>query len=326
MEFKQFKIGQNDISRRLDKVIRVFSSSLSLPEIYKAIRKGFIKVNNKKIKQDYRINEGDVIYIASFLLNKENENVTESKVNKSLPLPEIVFENEHLIIINKPYNVNVHGDETSLDKIIEQYYENNYSSSSLSFKPGPLHRLDRYTTGLLVFSKSLEGAHWFSENIKTHVIQKKYYGLATGYLKESEVWKDIIQKNDKDKESFHKVTAKKLSSTSLLDDEKIAETIVRPLKYGKFNNIDVTLIEYTIKTGRKHQIRAQSSLHNHTLLGDCAYGSNKLHNGYQEFYLTAKELTFPKDNPLGLPEKIEIRLPKLFTKILKDCGIEKISV
>ena len=165
MEFSNFSTGQNDISRRLDKVIRLFADNLSLPEIYKGIRKGLIKVNNKKTKSDYRIKENDTISIASFLLNnlKADEykaaagGPSPSISKDSINMPEIVFENEHIIIINKPYNINVHGDKNSLDKIVEQYYENKGINSSLSFKPGPLHRLDRNTTGLIAFSMSLEG-------------------------------------------------------------------------------------------------------------------------------------------------------------------------
>ena len=333
MDFNEFKTGQNDITRRIDKVIRLFAPSLSLSEIYKAIRKGLIRVNNKKTKAEYRIEENDTIFIASFLLNKDINSQKEelkSVTNKKTILiePDIVFENEHIIIINKPYNINVHGDDNSLDKVIKHYYKTHCSSSSLSFKPGPLHRLDRNTTGLLAFSKSLVGAHWFSENIQSHIIQKKYYGLVNGKLKNEEAWTDFISKEDNDKSSFHKVIAKKIDKEINLkdDDEKIAKTIATPISYGKFNNDDVTLVCFNIKTGRKHQIRAQSALHGHSLLGDTAYGSKKLKEPYQEFYLTAFELSFPKDNPIGLPDRITIDLPKQFIQILKYCGISKTVV
>ena len=329
MDFKQFNTGTNDISRRLDKVIRVFASSLSLSEIYKGIRKGLIRVNNKKTKEDYRINEGDIIYIASFLLeNNKKLNTTPSVLqdnHKSLKVKlDIVFENEHLLIINKPYNINVHGDENSLDKIVDEYYKINNNTSSLSFRPGPLHRLDRKTTGLIAFSKSLEGAHWFTENIQNHVIEKKYLGLATNILDKTSHWVDIITKDDANGSSFHKVCARTLRNyEQITNKEKIADTTACPIAYGKFNGQNVTLVEYRIKTGRKHQIRSQSSLHGHALLGDTAYGSNRIGNMYQEFYLTAYSLSFPKENPLGLPEKIEIELNDNFINILKDCGINK---
>ena len=329
MDFHEFKTGQNDISRRIDKVIRIFAPSLSLSEIYKAIRKGLIRVNNKKTRAEYRIEKNDVIFIAAFLLNKENKSPSNKEkitFQSILPIkPDIVFENDHIIIINKPYNINVHGNETSLDKVIEQYYKNNCNSTSLSFKPGPLHRLDRNTSGLLAFSKSLEGAHWFSKNIQNHVIQKKYYGLVNGKLDNEEHWIDLITNEENEKSGFHKVIAMKtdILHISKKDNDKIAETIATPISFGKFNEQDVTLVRYNIKTGRKHQIRAQSALHGHCLLGDTAYGSEKLKKPFQEFYLTAYELCFPLDNPIGLPNKIIIDLPEPFIQILKYCGIDK---
>lgn len=324
MDFKEFSTGKNDISRRVDKVIRLFAPQLSLPEIYKGIRKGLIKINNHKTKSEYRILENDVISIAAFLLNKENNNIKDdARGSTALPLPkmpEIIFENSNILIINKPYNVNVHGDSNSLDKVIEKYYNEKPHEQSLSFKPGPLHRLDKKTTGLLAFSKSLEGAHWFSENIQNHKIQKKYYGLAQGILEKAQTWEDTISKIEDKTNKFHTVDVKETGN------DKTAVTMASPIAYGKLNNKKVTLVEYTIKTGRKHQIRAQSSLHKHPLLGDTAYGGEKIENSSQDFYLTARELIIPKDNPLGLPEKLKAKLPKSFINILKDCGIEKSGV
>lgn len=329
MDFRDFKTGKDDISRRLDKVIRLFASDLSLAEIYKAIRKGLIKVNNKKTKSDYRIQENDTISIAEFLFNK-NENIINDKIEKNnkeqLNMPEIVFENSHILIINKPYDVNVHGDINSLDKIIDNYYNSKNIKTSLSFKPGPLHRLDKKTTGLLAFSMSLEGAHWFSENIQNHTIQKKYYGLVEGLISKKEHWCDFISK-EKDRENdkgFHKVQA--TSKQGTFAKEENAETIVNPIESGKCNGKTVTLVEFHIKTGRKHQIRAQSSLHHHPLAGDLAYGGHKIKNSPQEFYLTAKELIFPKENPLGLPENLKVMLPKDFINVLNYCEIKKTGV
>ena len=334
MEFSKFKFGQDDISRRLDKVIRIFANNLSLPEIYKSIRKGLIRVNNHKSKSEYRIQENDEIEIATFLLNKTglsgNDNQKNHNDFSNEKMPEIVFENENILIVNKPYDVNVHGDENSLDKVIQQYFDNKSHEKSLSFKPGPLHRLDKKTTGLLAFSKSLEGARWFSENIQNHNIKKKYYGLVNGKIVSEEIWQDVIIEDDESK-GFHKVIAKKItknnmSQVSLEGADKIAETVATPLAYGSYDNDPVTLVEFNIKTGRKHQIRAQSSLHNHSLLGDTAYGSEKLKFGSQDFYLTAKELIFPKDNPLNIPCDLVINLPDDFIKILKHCGIKKNGV
>lgn len=332
MDFNDFEIGKDDISRRLDKVIRIFASNLSLTDIYKSIRKGLIRINHKKTKSDYRLKEGDLISIATFLINKSNDhinkkNICNNSVEKSnLKMPEIVFQNEHLLIINKPYDVNVHGDINSLDKVIDNYLNNDNSNNllnnSLSFKPGPLHRLDRKTTGLLVFSKSLEGAQWFTENIKNHIVTKKYWGLAQGKLTKQVKWCDYITKNEESNSGFHTV----LVRSEITTNSDFAETIATPLCHGNLQGLEVTLIEYDIKTGRKHQIRSQSAFHGYPLLGDTAYGGKRITGNFQDFYLTAKELTFPKNNPLNLPEKLTISLPSSFNMVLKRCDIEKADV
>lgn len=328
MDFSNFKTGQDDVSRRLDKVIRIFAEELTLPEIYKAIRKGLIKVNNRKTKADYRIQENDIISIATFLVKKNDDgNNKIIATNDKFDFPPIVFENDDILIINKPYDINVHGDNKSLDKLVEKYV-NIQDNDSLSFKPGPLHRLDRKTTGLLAFSKSLKGAHWFTENIQNHNIKKIYWGLVEGSLSKEENWTDLVIPESESGDGFHKVVAKKISNADArgnLDNPNLAKTTALPIAHGNYSNKPVTLVRFDIKTGRKHQIRAQSSLHKHPLLGDTSYGGTKLNSAY-DFYLTAKELYFPKDNPLALPEKLEISLPQSFILFLKSCGIKKIDV
>lgn len=325
MEFKDFTAGRDDNGRRLDKVIRIFLNDTPLTEIYKLLRKGLIKLNHKKAKPEARVCQGDVISIAQFILKSgseaENNSVSQTAVDKVSQL-NIVFENDHLLIIDKPYDRTVHGKDDGLYKDVLSYLEVKSDASqdstiekSLSFRPGPLHRLDRRTTGLLVFSKSIEGARWFSDGIKNHTIHKKYYGLAEGELKEKEVWQDFLSDSENiSSEGFYTVEEK--------EDGLKAETQAAPLAYGKLNDKTVTLIEYSIKTGRKHQIRAQSALHKHPLAGDTAYGGLKQKEFKRDFYLQAYSLSFPKDNPLNLPSEIKIKLSSDFIQVLKYCEIE----
>lgn len=318
MDFLEFNAGIDDNDRRIDKVLRNFIKDVPLSSIYKYIRKNLIKINNKKTTQDYRVKTGDVISIAAFIINDFSENQSESNnlqkneetaFQKNL---EIVFQNEDILILNKPYDVLVHGSDNSLDKQVENYYKkiNQNKSKSLSFTPGPLHRLDRKTTGLLSFSLSLNGARWFSENIKNHTIQKKYVSVVQNRLLHQEEWIDYIEKkSDKDNSKFHKVEVSKLKEN---DEQKKCITKITPVKYGKYKNKDITFVEIEIKTGRMHQIRAQASLHNHPLLGDTAYGGLKLEDFSQDFFLHAKELIFPSENPINLPKIVNATLPQPF--------------
>ena len=91
------------------------------------------------------------------------------------------------------------------------------------------------------------------------------------------------------------------------------------LQHGILENKEITLVEYSIKTGRKHQIRAQSQIHGYSLLGDKAYGGRQSKLLKREYYLHAYSLTFPENNPLKLPLEIKTPLPKDFDQLLQDC-------
>ena len=189
MDFSDFKTGKDDEGRRLDKVVRIFINDTALSAIYKSLRKGLIKVNGSKAAPDYRIQDGDVITIADVLLKSDGKGapaVETSAVAKEIisasdaikMIEKIrVFENGHLLVLNKPQGINVHKakkDEVSLAELVEAYYKNTRSGESVSFKPGPLHRLDKMTKGLVCFSMSLKGARWFNKQMQSHTIKKIY--------------------------------------------------------------------------------------------------------------------------------------------------------
>ena len=329
MDFEDFVAQINDDGKRIDKVLRVLIPNTSLSEIYRLLRKKFIKVNDKKIKEDYRICTNDRISIPKFALNQKQENSSSSRIDKHFFEENFhpVFENEHILILDKPYNLNVHGDEFSLESIVQDYYHSTRVDNSISFKPGPLHRLDKKTTGLVAFSMSLQGARWFCKNIENHKIQKIYYAVMEGKIEDSVQWDDFIENNHENKNNYYKVTA--FSEKNLNNNNaKNASMQVFPLDYGKFNGKNVTFAKIILKTGRKHQIRSQSALHNFPLLGDSVYGSkqNLQKKGFkQDFFLQAAELIIPQ-NPIELPAQIKIPLNDEFIFLLKSCDIQKTDI
>ncbi len=314
MDFSDFETGINDQGRRIDKVIRKFLPEQSLSNVYSLIRKGLIKVNQKKINQNYKIQERDIINIPLFIIDEQRNlriiEKTSTKTEKIQNLPPIIFENEHFLILNKPYDMLVHGSNDSLDILVKNYYQQTHEDTSLSFMPGPLHRIDRKTTGLICFSMSIQGAQWFTQNIKNHKIQKKYYGIIQGKLNTEEIWQDFIAKNNTKQKKFHTVKAAKNAEEN--ENSVYAYTKVSPIKYGFFKNQEITLAVFDIKTGRTHQIRSQCALHSYPLLGDTAYGGAKTNGKYSHF-LQAFSLSFPQ-NPLGLPQLVEIPLNSEISK------------
>lgn len=320
MDFKEFTAGSDDNDRRLDRVIRKISGKENLSGLYKAIRKGIVKLNGKKTDASQRIFEGDKIEIPSFLLKTE----TNPQNQKTDLL--IVFQNEDLLVINKPYDIPVHGSANSLEKSAAEFYRRNFPHrKSISFTPGPLHRLDRKTTGLLAFSLSLKGARWFSENIASHSIKKIYTAVLQGKISGAQSWNDFISKEYSEKKSFQTVkVSAEIKNEPENTEENLkflaAKTKIRPVKYFSFNGTECTLAEIEIETGRTHQIRAQAAFHGLPLLGDTAYGGIKI-SAEQDFFLHAGKLVFPEERLEGLPEKLEAKLPPAFEKFCKTATL-----
>lgn len=319
MDFKEFTAGKDDEGRRLDKVLKGI-----LPEnstnIFQLLRKGLIKVNGKKADASQKVNENDVIKVATFIFleqpeapetDTENQHVKAETKKSSISFQKLerIFQNEHLLIINKPYNISCQpsSGEIDLSTMIQKEFSGN--GTSLSFKPGALHRLDRNTTGLLCFSQSNQGAQWFTKNIKNHSIRKTYIGLAQGKMLHTQQWKEGIENEGERDKNFYKVKVNKW-----FKNDTVAITTATPLIRGKVNGRDVTLIQYNIETGRKHQIRAQSAFHGFPLLGDTVYGGRKIEEA--AFFLHAVCLEFP-ENELGVPSKLECPLSDNFKSFLK---------
>lgn len=323
MEFIRFKTGKDDEGRRLDRIAKKLLSEENLSQLYKALRNGLIKVNEKKQKGEYRIQKGDEIKIASFLA--ENAVLADKKNQEKItPLPEewIVLRTQELLFLNKPYDLPVQkskAGERALNALVQEDYDffnSQNTRKSLSFRTGPLHRLDRRTTGLIAFSQNLEGAQAFSKAIQEHRIKKTYLAIVEGALEKTEIWTEKISRNEKDLNSskFHTVSVNSGSENS-----KESNTTAIPLAYGKYKGIQVSLVKFIISTGRTHQIRAASAYHSHPLLGDTVYGARQI-SEKQNLFLHSYSLEF-QENLFSLPKKIVCPPGENFVSVLKSALI-----
>lgn len=351
MEFTKFACGADDEEKRIDRILRRFLPQMPLGTIYKNVRSGFIRVNGKKVNQNYRILAGDKLWIAAVLLNenaaiqtekteknekspaspakKENSNINNAQIAAKL---DIVFQNEHLMLLNKPYGVSSQGGENtknggeiSVDDMVKKLFASSSGKNaekfpaSLSFSPGPLHRLDKNTSGLLVFSQSTAGARWFSQKIASHNLQKIYLGVVQGKLTQKQIWQNCILQNENAEKGFKTV---KIAGKNDEKNGKLAVTHAAPLAYGKIGSTNLTLCQFIIETGRKHQIRAQSSFNGFALAGDSAYKSAvTLPDSFgRQFFLHAYKLIFPQNDSkreeLKIPVELCAKLPKDFRDFL----------
>lgn len=346
MIFKHFTAADDDENRRLERVLRKFLSDVPLGLIHKSMRSGFIKVNGLKKNASYRVQKGDVLDIADFLadarirtpVHNDEKAAPPSRPDSVYAPFTDVFANEHIRIVNKAYGVPVHGGSSHavpLDKLIRREYAEKAASDneklrSLSFVPGPLHRIDRRTTGLVAFSQSLIGAQYFSKALAEGRIGKIYTALLQGTLDQACVWENVIEKKGfspaRAEKAFATVKVKPPDKGENAHTEgarsggKTALTAVQPLAHGKIGGKNFTLVSVKIKTGKTHQIRAQAAFAGFPLLGDSAYGADffSYPDKYgQSLFLHARTLIFEKDNPLGIPEKISAPLPSFFAQLIK---------
>ncbi len=266
-----FTAGPNDNKRKIDRVTRKLFPALPLSAVFSAIRKGRIYINGKKItSHSVQVQEGDsLLFPDTFPMPRDNS--TDN------PLPDvsidIIYENEQLLIINKPTGTALFGSE-GLIHIIRQQQEQ-AQAPSLSFSPSFVHRIDRPSSGLLICAKTLPAAQELSHALSRGMIRKHYLAIVEGRITEKQIWEDHLQRN-----SYDRITEKANG-----DGAQKAHTIIHPIS----TNRNQTLILAEIRTGRTHQIRAQAAIHRHPLAGDRKYGSNNrqsllLHAGWLSFH------------------------------------------
>ncbi|MBN2658675.1 MAG: RluA family pseudouridine synthase [Spirochaetales bacterium] len=301
-KYASFTAGSNDNGRRADRIIRQFIPERSLGGVYKAFRKGLIRINGKKVSPDSKLMEGDSLEIYRTLLEERPSPDEPLEPHRAEKL-DILYEDDDLLALSKSRGTLVHGGEDSLEKEVSLYLKDKLPPS-LVFKPGPLHRLDRNTSGLIYFSKSLSGARDFSENLRGGKFRKYYAALLDGTLKRKAVWVDNLQRDGDRKVSFAGKNGETARSTCF------------PLRSEGNRTLAVILIE----TGRTHQIRVQASHHGHPLSGDRKYGGSPLEEGYLLHSLKieteAGSALYGKELPEApLPQQWKKTLGKLFTSV-----------
>ena len=259
----EYIIDEEYESVRVDRFLRKHLKNINLSEIYKMLRKGKIKVNNKKISQDYRLVLGDIVFI--FLPENFKENQKEVFIERSQESKEklkemIPFENENLFVINKSLGDVVHkgsGHDISLLEEFRSYYSNN----NVNF----VNRIDKLTSGLVIGAKNIKTAREVAKEIQAGNIIKRYYILVNGKIEKEDFILENYLKKDEEKVIVSDIE-KEGYKKSITHFKKIKE-------YDKY-----TLLEAELKTGRTHQLRAQLNHIGNNIVGDTKYGKNERGN------------------------------------------------
>ena len=275
---KEIIISKRDENQRVDKYVRKYLNDAPLSFIYKLFRKKDVKINGHWVKQDYIVKENEKLTI--YVTDEQLKEFVSTKEVKMKDFPhEIVYEDENILIVNKPRSLLVHGDENEKKNTLANdvlnylYFKGEYNPNEKEgFTPAPAHRLDRNTSGIVVFAKKLSDLQELELLFKEKEnLEKHYYALVVGNLKKEERISAPLKKDPK---------TKTVRVTSLKDGGVESISIVKPVKnYKEYTLVDITLI-----TGRTHQIRVHMSYINHPVVGDSKYGNFLVNKKFKEEY------------------------------------------
>ena len=320
---KNIEIKPDDAGQRLDRFLRKYLPKATLSGIYKIIRKD-VKVNGKRSKIDTFLEEGDIITL--YLDDKKIDQLSvRKKIKRTDRTFQIIYESDNVLIVFKNPGILTHGDanekKNHLTNQVVSYLidTGNYNPRfSNTFSPSPANRLDRNTSGLVVFGKNTDSLRRLNEIFKNRDIEKSYLTICQGEIKAP---LDLHGYMEKIEAGGNFRTC--ISETSN-QKSKAIHTKVNPLKYGEYNGVKYTLTEVKLMTGRMHQIRAHLSYIGHPIVGDSKYGGREIRElDVRNQLLCANKLSFPKfaddDILVELSEKVlETKPDYLFTKAVNN--------
>lgn len=249
----KIEVLENNI--RLDNyLIDKLDSSRS--KIQKLIKNNSILVNDKNTKSSYLVKTGDIITITD--VKEESSNIEPEDIKL-----DIVYEDEYLLVVNKPSGMVVHpGCGNKNHTLVNALMHHSKLSNLDNIRPGIVHRIDAYTSGLLMVAKDDKTHRELALELKSNKAKRKYLALVHGVIVEDTATIDApIGRDTKNR--------KKMCVTSV--NSKDAITHIKVLE----RYIDTTFIECTLETGRTHQIRVHLSYINHPIVNDSVYGYKK---------------------------------------------------
>ncbi len=286
---KEWIIQKNDAGQRLDKFLTKSLPSLSQSLLYKYLRLKRIKVNQKRAEASYRLVEGDVL---SLYINDEFFDNTAPKALKLSQTPvklDVVYEDEHIMLINKPVGLVVHEDDggskdTLIARILQYLMQKGEydPEKERSFTPALCNRIDRNTSGIVIAAKTAMGLRVMNQKVKDREIDKRYLCVVAGHLPPKAQLKAFMIK-DPAKNEVRVYDHPIPDGKTMLTNYKV----LRSMK-------ETSLLEVELVTGRTHQIRAHFAHIGHPLLGDGKYGSRAINEKYKLKYqlLCSYKLTF----------------------------------
>ena len=269
---------KSDIEQRIDTYL-LNELNISRSKIQKMIKENYILVNDNEIKNSYILKNGDIITINEY----KDEEMKAVPVKMDL---DIVYEDDDVIVVNKQNGLVVHPAPGNYDNTLVNgllYHSKNLSTINGEFRPGIVHRIDAYTTGLLMVAKNDKAHEFLAKQLEEKTTVRKYVALVWGKINsdtgtiDAPIGRDL---NDRKKMAINEDGKKAITHFKVLE------------RYDDFS-----LIELKLETGRTHQIRVHMNYIGHPVINDNVYGKRKIIDDSGQC-LHAKVLGFvhPKTN------------------------------
>ncbi|MGL4205096.1 MAG: 23S rRNA pseudouridine(955/2504/2580) synthase RluC [Aeromonadaceae bacterium] len=296
--------------QRIDNFLKTQLKGVPKSLIYRILRKGEVRVNKKRIKPEYKLMVGDEVRVPPVRVAEENE-LPSAKLSSIQALESmILFEDEVLIVLNKPAGMAVHGGSGLSFGVIEGLRALRPDARFLEL----VHRLDRDTSGCLLIAKKRSALKSLHEQLRLKTMRKQYSALVRGQWQphvkvvNAPLLKNVLQSGER--------------IVRVSPEGKPSETRFHILK----RYADATLIEASPITGRTHQIRVHTAHAGHPIACDDKYGESQFDErmrelGLQRLFLHASRLTFqhPVDHrELTMEAPLDPHLQRLLTKLAAD--------
>lgn len=275
-------ISADQENRRIDNFMIRELGHVPKSRIYQMLRRGEIRVNGGRIKQDYRLQAGDKVRIPPVFTQTGNINAVPGRHLVEMVGNSVIFENENMIVLNKPAGIVVHGGSGRSFGVIEVLRYLRPQEPDLQL----VHRLDRETSGCLIIAKNYKSLKWLHEEFKAGKIGKEYITLVKGKLGSPST--------DVDKPLQRNLVRSGERVSEINDSGK--QALTRFVRIKQFEK--ASLARVILYTGRTHQIRAHAAHIRHPVAGDAKYGDREFNShlrklGLKRMFLHAQEVRIP---------------------------------
>jgi 23S rRNA pseudouridine955/2504/2580 synthase len=300
-------ITENSAGQRIDNFL--FNKLKDIPKtrIYRMLRKGEVRVNKKRISPPYKIQANDVIRIPPFWNEIAATKKEPGNNLVKLLLDSIIFEDDKILVINKPSGIASHSGSGIAHGVIEILRAARPDLENLEL----VHRIDRDTSGCLILAKTRAALVELHKLIREGKILKKYILLVRGFWKNGEQVINTVLSKNQSHSGEHIVEVSPKGKESI--------TIFRPVK----TDLNMSLLEAELKTGRTHQIRVHATHIGYPIAGDKKYGDKKFNKemkalGINRLFLHAKEMrfTWSDGTKVNLVVPLDVQLVEVMSQVM----------